>query len=156
MVSNMRLGAMLVRDGRLTNAQVLAAVGQQARIRSQFMDQERVVYLDGRSHPDASVRTHEGHSIGQWEGKTLVVDTTNFADHRSPYQNGIPSGARKHVIERYTLSDDGARLRVEFTLEDPDFIAGSMTHERDLVYTPQADMSPFNCDLESTRRFLPD
>ncbi|HSG63847.1 MAG TPA: DUF6152 family protein [Gammaproteobacteria bacterium] len=127
-----------------------------AFIRSQFMDQERIIHLDGRSHPDAASRSHEGHSVGSWEGETFVVDTTNFADHRSPYQNGIPSGARKHVVERYTLSDDGTRLHVEFTLEDPDFIVGAMTHARDLVYTPAADMSPFNCDLESTRRFLPD
>jgi hypothetical protein len=43
---------------------------------------------------------------------------------------------------------------VEFMLEDPDYIAAPMTHTRELVYTPDADMSPFNCDLESTRRFL--
>lgn len=124
-------------------------------IRSQFMDQKRTVYMDGRSHPDGSVRSHEGHSIGWWEGETLVVDATNFADHRSPYQNGIPSGAQKHVVERYTLTDDGTGMLVEFTLEDPEFIAAPMSHTRELVYSPQADMSPFNCDLESTSRFVP-
>jgi hypothetical protein len=134
----------------------LDAAAQTAFIRSQFMDQERVVYLDGRPRSGPAGRTHEGHSIGTWEGDTFVVDTTSFADHRSPYQNGIPSGPRKHVVERYTLSDDGTRLHVEFTLEDPDFIVGAMTHERELIYTPQADMTPFNCDLESTRRFLPE
>jgi hypothetical protein len=123
-------------------------------IRSQFMDQERIVYLDGREHPDASDRSHEGHSIGWWEDGTLVVDTRNFADNRSPYQNGIPSGARKHVIERYQLTESGTGMSVEFMLEDPEFIAAPMTHSRELVYVPDADMSPFNCDLDSTRRFL--
>ena len=123
-------------------------------IRSQFMDQERVVYMDGRAHPNESERSHEGHSIGWWEDDTLVVDTRNFADHRSPYQNGIPSGPQKHVVERFRLDENGTGMHVEFTLEDPEYIAAPMTHSRQLIFTPDADMSPFNCDLESTRRFL--
>jgi hypothetical protein len=123
-------------------------------IRGQFFDEARTVYMDDRAHPDAAERFHEGHSIGWWEGETLVVDTTNFADHRSPYQNGIPSGPRKHVVEHYRLSDDRKSLVVEFILEDPDYIIEPMAHARELVYTPNADMSAFNCDLESTRRFL--
>ena len=128
--------------------------GEIIAIRSQYMDQERTVYMDGRPHP-ADERTYEGHSIGWWEDDVLVVDTANFADNRSPYQNGIPSGAQKHVVERYRLHSDGTRLRVEFTLEDPEYIVGSMTHVRDLVYSPDIDMTPFNCDLEATRRFVP-
>jgi len=123
-------------------------------IRGQFMDQERVVYMDGRQHPEAWFRTHEGHSVGSWDAETLVVDTANFADHRSPYQNGIPSGAQKRVVERYTLTNDGTGMVVEFTLEDSEFIEVPMTHTRTLVYSTDADMSPFNCDLESTSRFL--
>ena len=124
-------------------------------IRSQFFDQERTVYMDGRAHPPIDERTHEGHSIGRWERDVLVVDTRNFADNRSPYQNGIPSGAQKHVVERYRLHEDGTRLTVEFMLEDPEYVVGSMTHTRDLIYSPQIEMTPFNCDLEATRRYLP-
>ncbi|MDX1429689.1 MAG: hypothetical protein R3282_05345, partial [Rhodothermales bacterium] len=125
-------------------------------IRSQFFDQERTVYMDGREHPPVNERTHEGHSIGWWEGDTLVVDTTNFADNRSPYQNGIPSGAQKHVVERYELLDGGTHMSVEFTLEDPEYIVGSMTDRRDLIYSPHLEFAPFNCDPESTRRYLPE
>ena len=52
------------------------------------------------------------------------------------------------------LPESGTGMSVEFMLEDPEYIAAPMTHSRELVYTPDADMSPFNCDLESTRRFL--
>ncbi len=128
---------------------------QTISIRSQYFDQERTVYMDGRSHPDARERFHEGQSIGWWEEDVLIVDTANFADHRSPYQNGIPSGAQKHVVERYWLSEDGTRMAVEFMLEDPEYIVGSMTHSRQLIYSPQLEMVPFNCDLEATRRFVP-
>ncbi len=111
--------------------------------------------MDGRGHPATGERFHEGHSIGRWEAETLVVDTANFADHRSPYQNGIPSGAQKHVIERYRLLEDGTRLIVEFVLEDPEYIAEPMTHARELIYSPQMKMVRFDCDPEVTKRFLP-
>ena len=124
-------------------------------IRSQYFDEVRTVYMDGREHPPPDVRTPEGHSIGWWEGDTLVVDTRNFADNRSPYQNGIPSGAQKHVVERYRLLEGGTHLRAEFTLEDPEYLVGTMTHTRDLRYSPQLRLTPFDCDLESTRRYLP-
>jgi hypothetical protein len=124
-------------------------------IRSQYFDQERTVYMNGRENASANQRTHEGHSIGWWEEDVLVVDTANFADNRSPYQNGVPSGAQKHVVERYRLREDGTRMTVEFMLEDPEYISGSMTHSRDLIYSPQMEMTPFNCDPRATRRYLP-
>ena len=84
-----------------------------------------------------------------------MVDTTNFADHRSPYQIGLPSGAQKHVVERYTLTDDGTRIIVEFMLEDPEYISVPVTHRRELIHSPQMELSAFDCDPEATRRFLP-
>ena len=125
-------------------------------IRSEAFGEERTVYMDGREHPDPSERFVTGHSIGWWEGDTLVVDTRNFADHRSPYQIGIPSGGQKHVVERYRLSDDGTRIDMEFTLEDPEYLAEPMVHRRPLIYSPHLDMFPGECDPEATRRFLRD
>jgi hypothetical protein len=123
-------------------------------IRSEFWDQDRTVYMDGRRHPGGVERFDAGHSIGRWERDTLVVDTRNFADHRSPYQIGVPSGAQKHVIERYGLIENGSRLLAEFMLEDPEYLAEPMTHSRELIYAPHLELSQFNCDLEATRRFL--
>lgn len=124
-------------------------------IRSELFDDERTVYMDGRTHPPADVRAHAGHSVGRWEGNTLIVDSRNFADHRSPYQNGVPSGAQKHVVERYRLSEDGTRVAVEFMLEDPEYLAEPLTHSRQLIHSPQFELSPFDCDPAAARRFLP-
>ena len=123
-------------------------------IRSEFFDEERLVYMDGRDHPDINERFDLGHSIGSWDGDVLVVDTRNFSDHRSPYQTGVPSGGEKHVVERYELSDDGTRIFVEFMLEDPEYLIGSMTHRRELVYVPDHEMVVFDCDIASTSRFV--
>ena len=101
-------------------------------IRSQYFDTMRTVYMDGRAHPPADELFHEGHSTGQWEGDTLVIDTTNFAPHRSPYQNGIPSGPQKHVVERFRLIDGGTHMQASFMLEDPEYIVGQMNYSRDL------------------------
>lgn len=127
-----------------------------AVIRSEYFDDERTVYMDGRGHPRADQRTIAGHSIGYWDGDVLVVDTENFSDHRSPYQMGVPSGAQKHVVERYRLLEGGKRIIVEFTLEDPEYIVDSMVHSRELVYSPQLSMTRFDCNPEVTRRFVPE
>lgn len=123
-------------------------------VRSEYFDEERTIHMDGRPHPPATERFPTGHSVGRWEENILIIDTTNFTDHRSPYQIGVPSGIRKHVIERYQLISNGTRMLVEFTLDDPDYIAEPMTHQRELIYSPQEQFFPFNCDLDASRRFV--
>ncbi len=124
-------------------------------LRNEIFDVERTVYMDGRPHPENGERTLHGHSIGWWEGDTLVVDAVNFSDHRSPYQNGIPSGAQKHVVEKYRLSEDGHRIIVDLMLEDPEFIAEPLITTMEWIYSPDAQMVAWNCDEESTKTFLP-
>lgn len=124
--------------------------------RSEYFDEVRTVYLDGRGHPESSERFVTGHSIGRWEDDVLVVDTTNFTDHRSPYQIGVPSGAQKHVVERYRLIEDGTRIELFFLLDDPEYLAEPMSHSRELIYSPQMERFLFDCDPEATRRFVPD
>jgi len=88
----------------------------------------RFIYTDGRSHPDVKdpsyVPTGFGHSIGHWEGATLVVDTIGFAprvcDSRRPVML-VPGGGRAkdttHLVERYRLAGPD-ELSVTFTWED--------------------------------------
>src|SRR5215510_6794551 len=38
----------------------------------------RTIYLDGRAHPKDIVPSYYGHSTGQWQGDTLVIDTVGF------------------------------------------------------------------------------
>ena len=125
-------------------------------IRSEWFNEVRTIYMDGREHPDASERFVTGHSIGRWEGDALVVDTANFEDHRSPYQIGVPSGMQKHVVERYELTEDGTHIAVEFVLEDPEYLAEPMVHRRQLIYSPPLEMLHSDCDPEATSRFLVD
>jgi hypothetical protein len=122
--------------------------------RSERFNEVRTIYMDGREHPDASVRFVTGHSTGRWEGDTLVIDTANFEDHRSPYQIGVPSGGQKHVVERYRLTEDGTHIDSEFILDDPEYLAKPMVHNIQLIYSPHLKMLHGDCDLEATSRFL--
>ena len=88
----------------------------------------RFVYTDGRSHPDVKdpsyVPSGFGHSIGRWEGDTLVVDTIGFpprvCDSRRPVML-VPGGGRAkdttHLVERFRLAGPD-ELSVTFTWED--------------------------------------
>jgi hypothetical protein len=123
-------------------------------INSERDAEERTVYMDSRPHPDQQTLFAKGHSIGHWEDDTLVVDTTNFSFHRSPYQFGVPSSTQKHVVERYRLNEDGTRLEAEFMLEDPEYLTGSMSHSRTMIYSPELQMYMNKCETESASRFL--
>jgi hypothetical protein len=123
-------------------------------LRSERFNEVRTVFMDGRLHPDPDERFAAGHSIGRWDGDTLVIDTANFEDHRSPYQIGVPSGGLKHVVERYGLSEDGTHLDVELILDDPEYLTEPLVHSRQLIYSPHLVMLRGDCDEESTSRFL--
>jgi len=76
----------------------------------------RQVFLDGRPHPKDPDPTWQGHSIGKWEGDTLVIDTIGF-NNRAWLPNALPSTETLHVIERYRRPDL-AHLEIEVILED--------------------------------------
>lgn len=123
-------------------------------IRTERFDVERTVFMDGRGHPDDDERTIQGHSIGWWEDDTLVVDTTHFADHRSPGVSGVPSGAQKHVVERYTLSDDGTRIIIDTFLEDPEYLAEPLNATYEWNYRPDLELLRYECDPSTATRHI--
>jgi hypothetical protein len=126
------------------------------RMRIDWMNSERIIYTDGREHPDGSQRFLHGYSIGRWEGeegKLLVVETTNFADHGVGTGYGIPSGSGKRVIEQFRLSDDGTQMSYEGVLESPEYLVEPVTWSFVFDNRPDLSHSERGCDLESASRF---
>jgi len=76
----------------------------------------RHIYMD-RSHPSDVEHTSNGHSIGHWEGDTLVIDTVGFLGFA-----GAPGGGRRgpntHLVEQYRIVDSGEHLTVTFSWDD--------------------------------------
>jgi hypothetical protein len=124
------------------------------RIRVDWMASNRLVYFDGRGHPPNGERTLHGHSIGTWEGETLVIDTALFADHAEGNALGIPSGPRKHLVERLTLMENRRQLSYDAWLEDPDWLAAPITYSAVWDYRPELRSSGLECDREIARRSM--
>ena len=119
-----------------------------------WMTSRRVVHTDGRGHPEDVERSLHGHSIGHWEGDTLVVDTVGFADHREGTALGIPSGEGKHLVERFSLDDDRRHLDYEVVLEDPQYLGEPVTFGGQWEYRPDLEPTGLPCDLEVAQRYL--
>lgn len=78
----------------------------------------RQVFLDGREHPEDLNPSWLGHSVGRWDGDTLVVDTVGFNGKAWIDFAGHPASEKLHIIERYRRPDLG-HLELEITIDDP-------------------------------------
>lgn len=115
----------------------------------------RSVHLNAE-HPAQPEPSVHGHSIGWWEGSTLVIDTIGYAPHPLGTSGSVPSSAQKHTVERLTLTEDRTRLRYEITLEDPVYLREAVTMSMQWDHRPDLDFSPANeaCDPEVAARYI--
>jgi hypothetical protein len=81
---------------------------------NEMIHDARIIPTDGRTHLPAQIRRFQGDSVGHWEGKTLVVDTTNFTGQT----NFRGATDHLHLVERFSRADAQTML-YEFTVEDP-------------------------------------
>ena len=93
----------------------------------------RTIHLDGRPHLPSHIRQWLGHSIGHWEGDTLVVDTTNFSTGTSFYG----SSENLHLVERFTRTGPDL-VMYEVTVEDPTVWESAWTVEIPLTLADNA------------------
>ncbi|MDB4511869.1 DUF6152 family protein [Arenicella sp.] len=118
-----------------------------------FMDIVRTIHLDMDSHPADIVPSIAGHSIGSWDGDTLVVDTVGFSEGYLDGRGGVKHSSALHTVERMSLSEDGETLTIDYTGEDPLYLVGSFTGTRDVLRTNDA-FQPYECD-DLTEEIVP-
>jgi hypothetical protein len=78
----------------------------------------REIFMDGRGHPAEWRPTNYGHSIGWWDGDTLVVDTVGFNEDFWFERSGLPHTERAQVVETFRRTDPRT-VAYTFTLTDP-------------------------------------
>jgi hypothetical protein len=103
------------------------------------------VFLDGRNHPKDVNPTWYGHSIGHWDGDTLVVDTVGFNARRWLTIYGTPISERLHITERFQRPDLG-HLQIETTIDDPDVYPKPWTMKRVSELAPDEEIMESICN----------
>ena len=105
---------------------------------------EHEVFLDGRAHPSDLEPTWRGHSIGKWDGDTLVIDTVGFND-KSWLFFVVPHTEMLHVTQRVRRPDLG-HLEVETTYEDPAAFKTLAKFKIVSVLTPDEEVHEVVCE----------
>ena len=104
----------------------------------------RTIYMDGRSHPHNEAPSHYGHSIGWWEGDTLVIDTTAFNEGFWIDRRGAPHTEKMHTVERLTRKD-AATMGYQLTIDDPGAYTAVWTRGMDLRWEPGTELFEYQC-----------
>jgi Family of unknown function (DUF6152) len=120
-------------------------------IDGEFDNAQRIIHMDLSSH-EGAVPSIQGHSIGHWEGASLLIDTALFAPHAMGNGYGVPSGAAKHLTERLTPSTDGTTVTYHFEVTDPEFLSRTVQGDIQWEYRPNLTYAPPKCDPENARR----
>jgi len=139
--------------------------GNEATIQHELYNVTRTIYLD--SEPQRAEPTGVfGLATGRIEEDELVIKSAGFtasgwglgtASDELGIGTDIPSSERKKLLERFSVSDDGQTLTVDYTLEDPAYLTqpyvGRVALNRVADNEP---LHPYECELDSAERFSRD
>jgi hypothetical protein len=104
----------------------------------------RTVYMDGRSHPKTLTPSYLGHSVGRWEGDTLVIDSVGFSDNFWMNRDGLPHTTQLHLVERLTRVNMDT-LNYEVTIDDPGAYTAPWTSGYTLGWTRGVELFEYVC-----------
>jgi hypothetical protein len=104
----------------------------------------RHIFVDGRPHPADVTPTYMGHSIGKWDGDTLIVDTIGFNDKTWLDRDGHQHSDELHVVERFHRSDRD-NMQVDITMEDPKALAKPWITQLYFQLKPDWDIMELAC-----------
>ncbi len=130
--------------------------GSNVILRHEWMDVRRVVHVGATAHPPDAPRTSLGHSIGRWDGDTLVIETASYAPgvlNQYVEQPGRPTRGLLHsaaltTVERLRIDAGRQRLIVEIDQTDTDFFSRAFPRTT-LEYAPSdLRIEPFDCTPE--------
>jgi len=133
------------------NAYQIVQTTNYVMIMSEMIHEARIIPLDGRPHVPTGLGQWLGDSRGRWEGKTLVVDTTNFHDrgwiatHAGTGRlRGVPHSKALHLVERLTRVD-ATTLIYEATVDDPEMFERPWTFSMPFVKSDDYTIYEYAC-----------
>lgn len=122
----------------------------------EWMDVRRIVHLNMKDHPKSGPRNSLGHSIGRFDGDTLVIETANYAagvlnqyvEQAGQPTRGLLHSAALSSVERLHFDAARQRLVVEIDLLDPDFFTQPFPRSTSEYAASDLKVEPFNCSPE--------
>lgn len=134
----------------------IARDGANVVLKHEWMDVRRVVHMNMKAHPTDGPRSSLGHSIGHWDGDTLVIETANYSAgvlNQYVEQPGQPTRGLLHSaaltsVERLHLDAASQRLVVEIDLTDPEFFSQPFPRSTSQYAPSELTIEPFNCSPE--------
>jgi hypothetical protein len=122
----------------------------------EWMDVRRVIHMNMKTHPNDGKRSSLGHSIGRWEGDTLVIETGNYSAgvlNQYVEQPGQPTKGLLHsaaltTVERLHLDAARQRLVVEIDMTDTEFFKQPFTRATMEYSASDLKIEPFKCSPE--------
>jgi len=108
----------------------------------------RTIYMDGRKHPEPPSPSFYGHSIGSWEGDTLVVDTVGFNEGFWIDRGQLPHTSQLHLIEKYTRTALDT-MKYELTIDDPGAYTSTFTGVSNLRWENGTELFEYVCQQEN-------
>ena len=100
--------------------------------------------MDGRQHPKDYTPTAYGHSIGYWEGDSLVVDTVGFNEKFWLDRAGSPHTSKMHVTEKFTRTNMNT-IVYDYTVDDPDAYTAPWTRTANIAYRKGEELFEYIC-----------
>ena len=130
--------------------------GNDVVLHHEWMDVRRVIHMNMKAHPKDGKRGSLGHSIGHWDGDTLVIDTANYSAgvlNQYVEQPGQPTKGLLHSaaltsVERLRLDPARQRLVVEVDLADPEYFTRPFDRTTYEYAASALKIEPFNCSRE--------
>jgi hypothetical protein len=118
--------------------------GDTILLRTEEYELVRTIHMTRSARAETQPRTPLGYSIGRWEGKTLVVETSRV---NYPYLNnkGVPLSANARFVERFTPAPDGSKLDYALTITDPGSLLAPAEFRRIWVWRPGEKVLPYRC-----------
>jgi len=113
-------------------------------LRLEEYDSLRTIHMGDNDVDAGRTSSLLGHSVGRWEGSTLVVETDAMGyGHFDSV--GIPMSAAARATERFTPSDDGKRLGFEMTIVDSSTFTELVVLTKTWLGLPGAKVQPYEC-----------
>ena len=120
--------------------------GDTITIRGHEGDVVRTVHMNSTVDPESQPPSRQGYSIGRWESEnTLVIETSRINFFRMG-MSGVPLSEAISVVERYTLSEDQARLDFQITATDPAAFTRPATFEYYWIALGES-FGEYECDV---------